>query len=123
MKRKNPPAGFAVPGGFVEVGETVESTAAREIFEETRLRLRDLRILDIFSKPTRDPRRHTASVAYVAHVVGSAEEGLTAGDDAAETLVVDPKKALGPDYQFAFDHRDIVVSYCKYMRNRGIDRC
>ena len=123
MKRKNPPSGFALPGGFVEVGESVETSATREILEETHLHLRDLHLLGIFSEPTRDPRRHTASIAYLAHVVGGADAGLSAGDDAAETLLVHPKKVLGPDYHFAFDHRDIVVAYCKYMHDRGIERC
>ena len=103
IRRRNPPfAGqFALPGGFVDYGETTEAAARRELLEETGLRARDLRLIGVYSDPKRDPRGHTISIAYLAAV----EDGApTAGDDAAEAQF----RADWRELDLAFDHNGIV---------------
>ena len=101
---------LATMGGFVEVGESVESACARELLEETGMRLAgELRLLGVFSDPARDPRRHTASAAFVARVGGSRPK---AADDvkAVEAFTVEELSALSRE-AFAFAHADIVRRY------------
>lgn len=101
IKRKNPPHGWALPGGFVEVGESVEAAVVREAWEETGLHIRDLRLIGIYSDPARDPRFHTASAAFSA-----VADGEPVGqDDAAEARFF-PLDGLPTD--IAFDHRTII---------------
>jgi len=102
IRRENPPyQGFyALPGGFVEVGETVEEAAKREAKEETGLEIRLLKLVGIYSKPDRDPRGHIVSICYLA--LGSGE--LSAGSDARSAGVFDPEN-LPP---LAFDHAAII---------------
>ena len=68
VKRKNPPyqGKFALPGGFVEIGESTEKAAAREAFEETGLSVEIIKLVGVYSDPQRDPRGHTVSVCYLA---------------------------------------------------------
>lgn len=122
--RKNPPSGLCLPGGFVEVGEMVETSARREVLEETGLEVKALEMLNVFSEPYRDPRRHTVSVTYVAQVV-AAQVKVDALDDAAHTSVVMPKLLVEDHqtYKFAFDHRNLVESYCAHMRKLSVNRC
>lgn len=110
IQRRNPPLGYAIPGGFVDVGETVEQAALREAFEETGLSVDELRLLGVYSDPARDPRGHTVSVVFVA--VG---RGLPRpGDDAADIIIVDPTKPPAT----AFDHDRILADYCRRMRSK-----
>jgi 8-oxo-dGTP diphosphatase len=103
IRRRNPPPGWALPGGFVDYGETLEEAARREAFEETGLRVNLLRQLHSYSQPDRDPRLHTISTVFLATA-----EGLpTAGDDAAEAQIFN-KENLPP---LAFDHREIINDY------------
>lgn len=109
---KEPFAGrWALPGGYVNEGETVEQAAVRELEEETGLRLKagpmaaDLKLVGVFSKPGRDPRGWVVSVAFVAILDDSEDIRVKAGDDAAEVEWVTIK---APD-QLAFDHDDIVL--------------
>jgi len=83
IRRKHEPfkGSYALPGGFVETGETVEAACRREIKEETSLELHDLRLVGVYSAPDRDPRGHVVSVAFAARADLSQ---LRAGDDAAE---------------------------------------
>ena len=104
VRRRNPPAGWALPGGFVDYGETVENAAAREALEETSLRVKQLRQFHVYSEPQRDPRGHTVSVVFIA----AAEADPVGGDDAAEAQVFSVD-AL--PQEIAFDHRQIIQDY------------
>jgi len=104
IKRKNPPPGWAIPGGFMEYGESAEDGARRELKEETGLEVENLTFLTVRSEPDRDPRFHTVTIVYTGDGVGE----LNAGDDAAQAKVF-PLDAL-PD-QIAFDHRDVLLAY------------
>jgi ADP-ribose pyrophosphatase YjhB (NUDIX family) len=101
IERKNPPKGWALPGGFIDYGETAESAAVRELKEETGLTASRIDLLGVYSDPNRDPRFHTLSVVYLAQVEGV----IQAGDDAmcAEWFAFDQLPA-----QIAFDHRRII---------------
>ncbi len=104
VRRRNPPfAGqYALPGGFVDVGERVEVAVVREVREETGLETTIERLLGVYSAPDRDPRGHTASVAYLLRRVG----GTLAGADDADEARFFPLAALPP---LAFDHADILA--------------
>jgi len=104
IKRKNPPEGWALPGGFVDYGETLEAAAVREAKEETGLDIKLVRQFHTYSDPARDPRQHTISTVFVAEAAGEA----TAGDDAAETETFLADRL--PD-TIAFDHKQILEDY------------
>ncbi|HEC78621.1 MAG TPA: NUDIX hydrolase [candidate division WOR-3 bacterium] len=104
IKRKNPPYGWAIPGGFIDYGESAEEAARREAREETGLEIKELKQFHTYSAPDRDPRHHTISVVFTA----KAEGRPIAGDDAAE-LGIFTKDTL-PE-QLAFDHRKILEDY------------
>lgn len=107
IERKNPPLGWALPGGFVDVGETVEHAAIREAEEEVSLVVEIVSLLGVYSDPSRDSRGHTASVVYVARASGQPK----AADDAANVHIY-PINALPA--QLAFDHAKILDDYKKY---------
>ncbi len=104
IKRKNPPFGWAIPGGFVDYGESLESAALREAREETGLDVELLYQLGAYSDPERDPRHHTISVVFVARATGEPK----AADDAEDVGVFDPNSL--PE-QLAFDHAKILQDY------------
>ena len=107
IKRKNPPLGYALPGGFVDYGEKVEEALIREMKEETNLDVEIEKILGVYSDPNRDPRLHTASITFVCHAFWYPK----AGDDAKETLVV--KLEDIPWKELVFDHRKILEDFIK----------
>ena len=104
IRRKNPPEGWALPGGFIDYGESAETAAVREAKEETGLDISLLRQFHTYSDPSRDPRQHTITTVFIAEASGEA----VAGDDAA---------GLGTFQQGAlpvtivFDHREILEDY------------
>ena len=109
IERKNPPPGWAIPGGFVDIGESVPDAAVREAREETSMDVRLRCLLGVYSRPDRDPRGHTVSMIYVAEAHG--EPG--AADDAARVGVFDPAAV---DVPLAFDHAQILRDYVEYRR-------
>lgn len=106
IRRRNPPLGWALPGGFVDDGESLERAAQREAKEETGLDLERLRQFRAYSDPERDPRRHTVTVVFSATGIGRAH----AADD-AQDLRIFPLVALPDD--MAFDHRRILEDYIR----------
>jgi ADP-ribose pyrophosphatase YjhB (NUDIX family) len=104
VKRKNPPPGWALPGGFVDYGETVEEAAVREAFEETGLKIDLVRQFHTYSAPGRDPRGHTVAVVFIARAKGEPK----GGDDASFARAFHPDR-LPED--LAFDHRQVIEDY------------
>lgn len=109
IERKNPPFGWAIPGGFVDYGESLEGAALREAEEETSLKVRLRRQLHAYSDPSRDPRKHTISVVFVAEAAGEPR----AGDDAKGIGVFTEEDLPGP---LCFDHERILKDYFRWKR-------
>jgi ADP-ribose pyrophosphatase YjhB (NUDIX family) len=106
IQRKNPPYGWAIPGGFVDYGESLEEAAVREAFEETSLHVEIIRQFHTYSDPGRDPRRHTISTVFIAGASGTPK----AADDAQR---VELFRTNGLPDDLAFDHAKILDDYRK----------
>jgi len=115
VKRGQPPhqGEWALPGGFVEYGETLEAAAKREVKEETGIAIDLSAILGAYSDPERDPRGHTISVVFVGKMVGGKLQG---GDDAADARWYDINDLR--EEQLAFDHEMIVQDLRQWLKNR-----
>ncbi|MCK4806178.1 MAG: NUDIX hydrolase [Candidatus Aegiribacteria sp.] len=112
VKRKYPPLGWAIPGGFVDPGESLAEAVRREAREETSLDIEVVSIFHVYSKPWRDPRGDTVSVVYYCRADGCPE----GGDDAAEAAAFAPDDL--PDV-IAFDHRMIIQQFLQW-KNTGL---
>ena len=104
IERRNPPPGWALQGGFVDVGETLEQAAVREAREETCLEVKLTRLLGCYSDPSRDPRGHTVSAVYIGEARGTPRAEDDAGSVKLYTLDQLPA-------ELAFDHAKILADY------------
>lgn len=111
IERKNPPFGWALPGGFVDYGESFEIAALREAEEETGLKVHALRQFHTYSAPDRDVRQHTASTVFI----GQADGLPRAGDDAARAELFAEDNLP----QLAFDHAQILADYFRSKKEKG----
>ena len=112
INRKNPPFGWALPGGFVDYGESLEEAARREAKEETSLDVTLLYQLGAYSDPERDPRHHTISIVFVASALGTPR----GSDDAREADIFSHDSLPAP---LVFDHARILQDYFKRCRKNG----
>lgn len=112
IERLNPPHGWALPGGFVDYGESVETAARREAAEETQLQVELLEQFQVYSDPQRDPRQHTLSVVFLATATGAP----VAQDDAKTVGIFEAWSIPAP---LCFDHDRILQDYWRY-RHYGI---
>ena len=112
IERLNPPHGWAIPGGFIDYGESAETSAKREAMEEIGLAIALVDLLGVYSDPARDPRQHTLSTVYIATAVGNPN----AGDDAKTVKVANIWEI---PQNLCFDHDRILHDYLQY-RNYGI---
>jgi len=110
IQRANPPLGWALPGGYVDYGESLEAAACREALEETGLKVELLGQLHTYSDPRRDPRRHNISTVFVARAFGTPK----AADD-ARSLEIFRLEDL--PQEMAFDHAEILADYLKVRRD------
>ena len=108
IERKNEPFGWALPGGFVNYGESLEAAAVREAREETSLEISGLRLLGCYSDPGRDQRMHTISTVFIATALGTPR----AADDAVNIAVYKLDSLPG---RLCFDHEKIIADYIKTL--------
>jgi ADP-ribose pyrophosphatase YjhB (NUDIX family) len=109
IKRKNPPYGWALPGGFVDYGESLEEAAVREAKEETSLDIRLKSQFHTYSDPKRDPRQHTISTVYAATA-----QGKPKAEDDAQEIGIFTKEEI--NFPLAFDHKKILADYFKQKK-------
>jgi 8-oxo-dGTP diphosphatase len=109
IERKNPPHGWALPGGFVDYGESLESAATREAKEETSLEVRLIEQFHTYSDPRRDPRHHTVSTVFIATAKGDP----AGADDAKAARIFREDNLPAP---IVFDHSQILRDYLRYKR-------
>ena len=114
VRRRDPPKGtHAIPGGFVDVGESVEAATIREVKEETNLNVARLEQFHVYSDPSRDKRRHTVSVVF--RCVVNDIRPMHKGDDAKGVELIKLTDLLKPEINLAFDHAMIFREYAKKL--------
>lgn len=116
IERSNPPYGWAIPGGFLDYGESLEDCAVREAKEETSLDIHNLAQFHTYSKPDKDPRFHTVTTVFTANSKGIPK----AGSDAANLKIFKPEEAL--KLNLAFDHQKVIGDYLKWKKNTPLRR-
>ena len=109
IERRNPPHGWALPGGFVDYGESLEKAAVREAKEETSLDVQLIEQFLTYSDPGRDPRHHTISTVFIAKASGEPK----GGDDARRAQIFDEQNLPSP---IVFDHARILKDYFHYKK-------
>lgn len=114
IKRSNPPFGWALPGGFVDYGESLEEAVIREAKEETSLDIHSVQQFHTYSDPSRDPRFHTIGTVFIAKAKGVPK----AGDDAAAFKVISLEEI--ENMHFAFDHKKILTDYLKFKKRTNV---
>jgi ADP-ribose pyrophosphatase YjhB (NUDIX family) len=107
IERRNPPFGWALPGGFVDYGESIEACAVREAREETNLTVQLTDLLYVYSQPDRDPRHHSITTVFI----GTAQGRPVAADDAKSAGVFNSRHLPEP---LVFDHAAILADYFNY---------
>ncbi len=112
IERRNPPYGWAIPGGFMDCGESAETAAKREALEETKLEVELIEQFYVYSDPNRDPRKHTLSIVFLASATGIPE----AADDAKNLEIFESWRI---PTQLCFDHDRILRDYWRY-RHYGL---
>ena len=112
IQRGEPPFGLAIPGGYVEYGESLETAAVREALEETGLEVLNLRQFRAYSDPGRDQRQHNISLVFHGDGLGEPK----AGSDAKEIVLVSPEEITSLD--FAFDHKQILTEYLDTLKTK-----
>ncbi len=112
IERENPPLGWAIPGGFVDYGESVETAAVREAKEEISLQVELIEQFQVYSDPSRDARKHTISIVFLATATGVPK----AADDAKTLGIFHPWEVPS---NLCFDHNKILQDYWNY-RHYGI---
>ncbi|HYC55160.1 MAG TPA: NUDIX hydrolase [Candidatus Binatia bacterium] len=110
IERGGEPKGWAIPGGFVEYGESLEEAAVREAREETGLEVELLELLYVYSDPARDPRHHTVTAVFIARGQGEP----VGGDDAASARTFTEATLPSP---LAFDHPRVLADYFEFRRS------
>jgi 8-oxo-dGTP diphosphatase len=110
IERKNEPTGLAIPGGFVDIGESTENAAIREMKEETTLDVKVTKLLGVYSEPSRDKRFHVVSTVYICSAIGVPK----GNDDAKEASIYKIDKI--PMDKLVFDHKNIIEDYLKQLK-------
>jgi ADP-ribose pyrophosphatase YjhB (NUDIX family) len=111
IKRKYPPHGWAIPGGFVDYGESLEEAAVREAKEETSLNVQLNKQFHTYSDPDRDPRQHTISTVFIASA-----QGRPKAEDDAQEIGIFTKEEI--NFSLVFDHNKILADYFEQIKEK-----
>lgn len=110
IERRNAPEGYALPGGFVDVGERAIDAAVREALEETTLHVTNIRQFHTYTSPGRDPRGHGITIVYIAQAIGKPK----GEDDAKQAYIMNPMGLQDIVQELCFDHAQIITDYINF---------